>query len=236
MPTLEGDLLARARREAGLSQRRLAQLAGTSQATVARIEAGRQSPSIGTLRRLVAACGARLNVQVDGYVGLGLGEPAPAPAPRSTPEMAPAGGRYLIVTTGDDALLIVIESVREVLPARQPRRLPGQPPGMAGVIAHRGAPLPCVDLAERLGLPGGAAGAIVVLDTTAGPVGALVSGTDAVLDLTSDAISTIPRGWTRSELVRGLAETPRGLVPVLDARRLRLDAGGQAHSFATHSR
>jgi transcriptional regulator with XRE-family HTH domain len=50
-------LLREARRRAGLTQRELAERAGTSQAAVARIERGRQSPSLETLQRLVRACG-----------------------------------------------------------------------------------------------------------------------------------------------------------------------------------
>ena len=50
-------LLREARRRAGLSQRALAQRAGTAQSVVARIEAGITSPSWNTLERLLAALG-----------------------------------------------------------------------------------------------------------------------------------------------------------------------------------
>jgi transcriptional regulator with XRE-family HTH domain len=53
-------LLREARHRAGLTQRELAERAGTSQAAVARIERGRQSPSLETLQRLVRACGLDL--------------------------------------------------------------------------------------------------------------------------------------------------------------------------------
>lgn len=57
-----GALVREARRRAGLSQRRLAELAGTSQAAVHRYEHNRASPSMATLARLTAACGVRLHV------------------------------------------------------------------------------------------------------------------------------------------------------------------------------
>jgi transcriptional regulator with XRE-family HTH domain len=57
-----GAILSDARRQAGLSQRELARRAGTSQAAIARIETGRQDPSLGTLERLLAACGLELRV------------------------------------------------------------------------------------------------------------------------------------------------------------------------------
>lgn len=50
-------LLREARTRAGLSQRALAERAGTSQSVIARIELGETSPSWDTLQRLLAAAG-----------------------------------------------------------------------------------------------------------------------------------------------------------------------------------
>lgn len=60
-------LLAAARHQAGLTQRELAQRAGTAQSVVARIELGQTSPTFDTLDRLIRATGHTLQ--------LGLGEP-----------------------------------------------------------------------------------------------------------------------------------------------------------------
>jgi hypothetical protein len=58
----ESDVLRRARLAAGLSQRELAVRAGTTQAMVARYEAGAASPTVATVRRLLAGCGLRLDL------------------------------------------------------------------------------------------------------------------------------------------------------------------------------
>lgn len=55
-------LLRQARARAGLSQRGLAELAGTSQSAVAAIESGRKAPTVPTLERLLAAAGASLTL------------------------------------------------------------------------------------------------------------------------------------------------------------------------------
>lgn len=55
-----GELLARVRREAGLTQAELARRAGTSQAMVARYETGVASPTVRTLARLLRAAGREL--------------------------------------------------------------------------------------------------------------------------------------------------------------------------------
>jgi transcriptional regulator with XRE-family HTH domain len=53
-------LLRTARTRAGLSQRALAAAAGTSQAAIATIEAGRKQPTVATLDRLLRAAGTEL--------------------------------------------------------------------------------------------------------------------------------------------------------------------------------
>jgi transcriptional regulator with XRE-family HTH domain len=54
------ELLRAARRRHDLSQAELAARAGTSQPVVSAYERGRRDPTVGTLRRLIAASGERL--------------------------------------------------------------------------------------------------------------------------------------------------------------------------------
>lgn len=67
-----GQLAGEARQRAALSQRELAERAGTTQAGIARIEGGQTTPSFETLRRLVDAAGFELHVEL-------LMKPAPDP-------------------------------------------------------------------------------------------------------------------------------------------------------------
>jgi transcriptional regulator with XRE-family HTH domain len=55
-------LIRTARRRHGLSQRTLAQLAGTTQAQISRIERGEISPSVSTVARILRAMGERLEL------------------------------------------------------------------------------------------------------------------------------------------------------------------------------
>ena len=59
-----GDLVREARRRAGLTQRQLAQRAGVTQPTVARIERGEVEASIERVVSLVRAAGFDLDVRV----------------------------------------------------------------------------------------------------------------------------------------------------------------------------
>ena len=56
------SLVARLRRSAGLTQAKLAELAGTSQPTIAAYETGTKRPSLSTLRRLASAAGLDVHV------------------------------------------------------------------------------------------------------------------------------------------------------------------------------
>ena len=67
MSTWAANLIKLARRDAGLSQRELARRAGTSQGAIAAYEAGKRSPTLETLARIVRAAGQDLRIQVVGY-------------------------------------------------------------------------------------------------------------------------------------------------------------------------
>ncbi len=60
--SMAGRMVRNSRRRAGLTQRQLAAKAGIPQETIARIEAGRSDPRVGTLDRLLEACGMGLEV------------------------------------------------------------------------------------------------------------------------------------------------------------------------------
>jgi transcriptional regulator with XRE-family HTH domain len=62
-----GDLVKEARRRAGLTQRQLAERAGTTQSAIARLETGQTNPSFDLVVRLIEACGFRLDVFLDPY-------------------------------------------------------------------------------------------------------------------------------------------------------------------------
>ncbi len=57
-------LIAAARDRAGLTQRQLADRSGTSAAAICEYEAGRRTPRVDTLERIVAATGAHLEIGV----------------------------------------------------------------------------------------------------------------------------------------------------------------------------
>ncbi len=65
MSTWAGNLIRLARLRSGLSQRELSRRAGTSQPTIAAYEAGRKSPTLETLARVVRAAGLDLRIRLE---------------------------------------------------------------------------------------------------------------------------------------------------------------------------
>jgi transcriptional regulator with XRE-family HTH domain len=62
-----GELVREARKRAGMTQAYLAELAGTTQSAIARMESGRTSPSFEQVERLMRLCGFQLIVELAPY-------------------------------------------------------------------------------------------------------------------------------------------------------------------------
>jgi transcriptional regulator with XRE-family HTH domain len=62
-----GELVREARKRARMTQGQLAELAGTTQSAIARLESGRNSPSFEQVERLMRLCGFQLIVQLAPY-------------------------------------------------------------------------------------------------------------------------------------------------------------------------
>jgi transcriptional regulator with XRE-family HTH domain len=101
-----GLLLRRARARAGLTQRALAERAGTSHATLATYETGAKVPRVDTLDRILRAAGYQPDVEL-------------RPRPDATPHERGAKGREL---------LEALELAAAFPLRRQARRLP--PPAL----------------------------------------------------------------------------------------------------------
>lgn len=84
-----GKLVLCARKAGGLTQAELAARAGVAQPNVSRVERDAISPSLGTVERLVRACGFEIHVRLVAREGRGPG----ADAPRETACLLPGGSR-----------------------------------------------------------------------------------------------------------------------------------------------
>lgn len=64
MAGIGNDLVREARKRVGLTQRELAERAGTTQSAIARIETGRSTPSFDAVLRLLRLCGLDLDIML----------------------------------------------------------------------------------------------------------------------------------------------------------------------------
>jgi chemotaxis-related protein WspB len=145
---------------------------------------------------------------------------------------------FLLFRIGEDLYALEAERIGEVLPMVRTRALPGAPPGVAGVMNHRGAPVPVLDLsAMLLGRP-----ARQQLSTRI----VLVRGEDAagasrwvglLLEQATETLRRDPGDFVPIGMMGGappflgpVLADPRGLIQWIDPGRLLSGAVGGALS------
>lgn len=102
---------------------------------------------------------------------------------------------FIAFRLGDQEFCVDIMSVREIRGWTPATALPHAPHYVRGVINLRGAVLPIVDLAERLGFApaqGGARQVIIVVQIARQLVGLLVDAVSDILTLPADAVQPTP--------------------------------------------
>lgn len=62
-----GELVREARKRAAITQRELAERAGTTQSAIARLESGRTRPAFEAVERMLRLCGFALHIQIVPY-------------------------------------------------------------------------------------------------------------------------------------------------------------------------
>jgi purine-binding chemotaxis protein CheW len=181
---------------------------------------------------------------------------------RTTPAQsgpAPAGfasdppHSFLRLAMGDEVVAVGIEDVREILQVTRLTPLPRTPEFVRGVMNLRGAVVPVVDLAARLGRPAtviGRRSCIVVVschaealghdehDAGSAPswvLGLLVDAVFEVFDRRTDEIESAPPLGTRiaPDYLRGVTRAGGTLIGVLSLPRL-LSVSELADSIAGH--
>ena len=138
--------------------------------------------------------------------------------------------QFLRFSVGPDAYAVRIELVREILEVTQMTPLPLMPTFVRGVMNLRGAVVPVVDLAARLGMDAteiGRRSCVIMVDisgqTNGGhqSLGVLVDAVHEVFDVEEGGLEGVPRMGTRIDptFIAGMVRV-RGLVtPALDFDR-----------------
>ncbi|HTQ70853.1 MAG TPA: chemotaxis protein CheW [Acidocella sp.] len=131
-------------------------------------------------------------------------------------------GRELIAfRVGRQEFCINVMMVREIRGWTAATALPRAPRYVKGVINLRGAVLPIVDLAVRLGMPGAeptARNVIIVVQISQRQIGILVDAVSDILTANDNAIQALPD--VTSDLVKSFV---KGLLP-MDGRMVSLIA------------
>jgi purine-binding chemotaxis protein CheW len=150
----------------------------------------------------------------------------------------PLSIQFLRLSLGGDMHAVRIDAVREILELSHITPLPLMPDFVRGVMNLRGAVVPVVDLAARLGLQAATLtkrSCVVIVDVhvddanTKQTFGALVDAVFEVIDANGGELEGVPRLGTRVEpryirsmvRVRGTATPELDLAAILDEQALR---------------
>lgn len=140
---------------------------------------------------------------------------------------------YLTFRVGRDLFGVATRHVREILEYHTVTQVPMMPPLVRGVTNLRGAVVPIIDLAERLGLGTTELGprtCIVIVELQdsecAQLMGALVDAVTAVIEINPDALRQIPTFGSRvpPEYIEDLARVDdRFLILLRTEQALNVD-------------
>jgi len=144
-------------------------------------------------------------------------------------QSAHLAGRFLTLTLGRELFALGIDSVREILDYTEVTRIPQAPPFMRGVVNVRGAAVPVMDLAQKLGL-GQVAQTIntrivimeVAREGEVSMVGVLADSVKEVLEIDPATIAPPPAMGDSAEgaCLRGIASHEGRFILMLDGNRI----------------
>lgn len=123
---------------------------------------------------------------------------------------------------GRERIGIDLAVVREVVRMLEPRRLPGAPAGVLGVMDLRGEMIPVLDLEARL--PAGASRPsvnhrLVIIDIGI-PLAIVVSKVEDIEPAIPEAFRPARGNLPEGVPILGVARTANGLLPVIDPSSL----------------
>ena len=137
--------------------------------------------------------------------------------------------RHLTLAVGGERCAIGIDSIREILEVPSLTQVPMVPPVVRGVMNLRGAVVPVIDLAQRLGLPATSVSrrsCVVIVERGEGRertrLGLLVDAVQAVLEVLERDVEPVPAIGTRIDplLLEAIVRTDGGLLSVLALERV----------------
>jgi purine-binding chemotaxis protein CheW len=137
--------------------------------------------------------------------------------------------QYLTFMLGREMMAMGIRSIREILEYTEPTLVPMMPADIRGVIDLRGAVVPVVDLAARIGRPSTAASrktciVIIEIGDADSPqiIGAVVDAVNAVIEVSEAEIEPPPMFGSsiRRDFIEGLGKVNGRFVVILDTNQL----------------
>lgn len=149
----------------------------------------------------------------------------------TAPDESADSVEYIAFHVADQTFCIDIMSVKEIRGWAPATPLPDSPPYVRGVINLRGAVLPVIDLAARLGLSSTeptARHAVIVVQHAAQVIGLLVDSVSNILMLRPSSIQAPPEIAADASrgFIKGIVAVDKAVISVLVIQNILMDRGG----------
>ena len=133
--------------------------------------------------------------------------------------------KFISFWVGEQEFCVDIMSVKEIRGWTEPTRIPRAPDHICGVINLRGAILPIIDFAARVGMPvrePDASTVIVVTQNADQLVGMKVDAVSDILSLSTESMQPIPDIASESakEFFKGVVTREEGMIRIVDLSRI----------------
>ncbi len=118
--------------------------------------------------------------------------------------------------------------VREIIRWREVNKLPSMPQFVAGILQHREAIIPIVNLSRRLGLPSGPVNddtRIIVVESASQIYGLVVDSVESVMQLPMEHIESNPGSLQRinPRYIYGVGKTEKRLITLLQLTNIMVE-------------
>jgi purine-binding chemotaxis protein CheW len=142
---------------------------------------------------------------------------------KSTGSVEPC--KYIAFDIGEQRFCVDIMMVREIRGWTPATPLPHAPHYVRGVINLRGAVLPVVDLANRLGFPSSEPSVrhvVIVSELPGQVVGFLVDAVSDIIEISNDDVQPTPdiASSMAKDIMRGVVARDNGMISILRADKL----------------
>lgn len=136
--------------------------------------------------------------------------------------------QFVVFKLGNEEYGIDIMQVKEIVPYKEPVRVPNTPGFIEGIVNLRGEIIPIVNLKKRFNIPGESINEetrVIVMNIDSKQIGFIVDDASEVITISSDNIETAPDiiAGIERKYITGIGKIEERILILLDLDKLFSD-------------